>query len=904
MKKIKDKFKLIRKDKSSAAFAVYFFVIIVLLVVQLVNCKEKDFDTYVFGTKTDELYEILDNKCIETEFKVEKNGASGVVIYGYENNNIKFTNEKIIVSFSDADSGKIIEKQELYFKDQVNEKDIYVPFESKVKNGTRVKMSLRSVGLEKRGPFVGCSYTNKNADISRINGEVKQEYLCAAVCYDMIKYNWMKPCVYFIAEIWIGLFMAFIMKKTKLPLFSLKKKAKTKQKIQLRKMIICFLVLMGILFVFFDYIYMKTMESVVREKDEDIVCQEENEMVTKIPLDSSKVIEQEFTASDNNLSAAAIHMLNIDKAKGCIVYKIYDNETGELLFEKKNKLTKLDKITRHLTQNGKNNISEIEKQYVVLEFPKVLDQSKGKAYRISLNVENADNDDIMLVCGQGNEFSYKLNSNILNGNVCMISLYSNQLFFAKIFKYLMVLVIALIILLGLLSVWGNLSLGKSFVISAIILAFIYSFLIPPYCVPDERAHINAVYAISNNILGIEDAPGPNRMYKRECDIDNSKENTMDVSVELYRETFENLGKRTDNEQSIMVYADNPVGSATFLNYLPAAIGFTVARILHLNMVTMIMYGRWMNALATIILIWLGIRKIPFGKSVLAVFALFPIMIQQLASCSYDGILIGAAFIYGAYGVKLIYAEEKSIMDLGIMIFAGGFFATACKGGVYIPLLGVFLLVFGKIGSCIKEKIGWLVCTAIPLGLIFSGQFLQRILGVFAGNEGNAFKSNSELYTISYFKSAPNKLIRLYQNTIATQGDAHLQQTIGGKLGRLNVNIPWYILIVFLFLVFLAGLKNVNEKTYIKRKERLFVAFLCAISVAIVMLSMLLAFTNVESNYIAGVQGRYFLPALCVLLPFIRNEKIVLANKNELFFSQMAVVLNIFVIGFALLSILG
>ena len=65
MKKIKDKFKLIRKDKSSAAFAVYFFVIIVLLVVQLVNCKEKDFDTYVFGTKTDELYEILDNKCID-----------------------------------------------------------------------------------------------------------------------------------------------------------------------------------------------------------------------------------------------------------------------------------------------------------------------------------------------------------------------------------------------------------------------------------------------------------------------------------------------------------------------------------------------------------------------------------------------------------------------------------------------------------------------------------------------------------------------------------------------------------------------------------------------------------------------------------------------------------------------
>lgn len=64
-------------------------------------------------------------------------------------------------------------------------------------------------------------------------------------------------------------------------------------------------------------------------------------------------------------------------------------------------------------------------------------------------------------------------------------------------------------------------------------------------------------------------------------------------------------------------------------YLPAAVGFTIARLLHFNTITMIMFGRWMNALASILLMWIAIRKLPFGKASFAVFGLFQSFFSRL-----------------------------------------------------------------------------------------------------------------------------------------------------------------------------------------------------------------------------------------------------------------------------------
>ena len=563
---------------------------------------------------------------------------------------------------------------------------------------------------------------------------------------------------------------------------------------------------------------------------------------------------------------------------------------------------KIEKLSHHLNKDQRDKIKGALQGYYVLEFPEAIENSAGKQYKIVITNEKTAGDNLELAGGEAEEYPYELNSQPMAGNLCMIALYSNQMIFATMFKYMVAILTVLVSVLIILSGFGRLSVGKTFLISALVLAFVYSFLIPPFCVPDERAHIDAVYTISNEMLGISEIPAQGRIYKRADDIDATKENTMDVTTERYRETFEDMFGRSGDETLQVAFADNPVGNVTFLNYLPAAVGFTIARLLHFNTITMIMFGRWMNALASILLMWIAIRKLPFGKASFAVFGLFPIILQQIASCSYDGILLGAVFVYMAYAISLLYSEEKSIEEFGVMFLAGGFCTVACKGGVYIPLAGVIAMVLWEMFKPFKEKIKYVIGVAIPFILVFIAQFSQRILSLFMRQPGSAYRSGEEIYNISYFIEKPNQFIRIFQNTIVQVGDVHLQEAIGSLLGRLNIRVPWFILIGFILLICICAIRRRDEAVYVKKGHRLFIALICCASVVLVLLSMLLSYTQQSSNYITGVQGRYYLPIVAVLLLGMRSSKMVRDYKDD-FLILLADILNVLVVGFVLLSAL-
>ena len=63
------------------------------------------------------------------------------------------------------------------------------------------------------------------------------------------------------------------------------------------------------------------------------------------------------------------------------------------------------------------------------------------------------------------------------------------------------------------------------------------------------------------------------------------------------------------------------------------------------------------------------------------------------------------------------------------------------------------------------------------------------------------------------------------------------------------------------------------------RHRVWTGFLCAACAGLTMLSMLIAWTPVSSRVILGVQGRYFLPFLPVLLLALKNQTVVL-TKDE------------------------
>ena len=57
-RKIKEKFITVNKTRISTAFAVYFFVIFAILIIQLLTCGSQGFESFTFGKQADLQYEI------------------------------------------------------------------------------------------------------------------------------------------------------------------------------------------------------------------------------------------------------------------------------------------------------------------------------------------------------------------------------------------------------------------------------------------------------------------------------------------------------------------------------------------------------------------------------------------------------------------------------------------------------------------------------------------------------------------------------------------------------------------------------------------------------------------------------------------------------------------------------
>ena len=107
--------------------------------------------------------------------------------------------------------------------------------------------------------------------------------------------------------------------------------------------------------------------------------------------------------------------------------------------------------------------------------------------------------------------------------------------------------------------------------------------------------------------------------------------------------------------------------------------------------------------------------------------------------------------------------------------------------------------------------------------------------------------------------------------------------IGGWLGNLDQVLDVPYLAVWAFTLCLIGLtlKIPGEQICMNMRQRVWTGFLCAACGGLTMLSMLIAWTPVSSRVILGVQGRYFLPFLPVLLLALKNRTVVLTkDKNR------------------------
>ncbi|HEX8918347.1 MAG TPA: DUF2142 domain-containing protein [Chloroflexota bacterium] len=290
--------------------------------------------------------------------------------------------------------------------------------------------------------------------------------------------------------------------------------------------------------------------------------------------------------------------------------------------------------------------------------------------------------------------------------------------------------------------------------------------------------------------------------------------------------------------------------------------------------------RFTGLLCYLILCWLGLRSIPFGKWLLAVLMVSPMALFQASSISADTISNGIGFLF--LGASLGIAARDQIdwkhwlLQLGLIALL----FTAKVNLIFLALLPFLLIRPGRF----KMKLGWALLAVAAVVLL-----LVEVAGwsvVAYSHFTRALEGASPRGQLQYILSAPLQFGKIIALDIWTNGLSYLQGWVG-VYGYNYWPVPALTYLLYPLAVLGAlfvssrdlggraanSAQGVGENDAAESGARLpgrkgtraMLAILFVIGALLTIVSLYVAFTPVGSQYVSGVQGRYFTPVIPLLL---------------------------------------
>lgn len=405
----------------------------------------------------------------------------------------------------------------------------------------------------------------------------------------------------------------------------------------------------------------------------------------------------------------------------------------------------------------------------------------------------------------------------------------------------------------------KIKLEKLIIAILIPLGIMYVFFMLPTQVPDETAHITRIIEISNgHLFGSKETKVPAYFMKYDW-------------VRNYNELSEMLTDKTD--YSVTVDVPNFANGNLPIAYIFPSITFFIARIFKMNGLIAIYLGRLLNLAFYIWVIYTAIKKIPFGKLIIATISFAPMILQQCASLSADSMIISLSILFVAYTMFFRFAKQEDVKRHDYIIYVlSAVFLMPLKY-VYAPMVLMSLILLGNKDLDQKKRNRLILCVILIPILICLIWYMATI--------GNKFTSTSEMSEefyiddelispnppeqISFILHHPFKYIGIFFKIIAKTGATYIKGAAISPLGWLNIELNRLLTTGFLFLLFISPILE-NNSMSLNAKERILFVIICAIVIALIITVYYLAGANVGGDEIFGCQGRYFIPLLA--LPFL------------------------------------
>ena len=504
--------------------------------------------------------------------------------------------------------------------------------------------------------------------------------------------------------------------------------------------------------------------------------------------------------------------------------------------------------------------------------------------------------------------------------------HTSDYFLKKSYIILSAAALLLLLLSGIYLNITKFSIVKIYPFVMLILGLGYMYVFPAMSAPDEIAHFISAYKISNKMLGKQATVKDGHVIIRAQDLwiedvdgeytfDKSKSEEEKVLIpeegshgkiisskleETSYKVFYGKGDSRNNNTYISFSGQNyekaqslhaPVNTIPSVYFLPAT-GITVARIMGLNSIYLVLFGRMANLILFILFGTLGIYFLPKFKEFIFLVSLLPTTIELAASYSYDAVMISSMIFFVSYVFFLAHEKKEfDIKDLVIVSLIAGL-VLPCKM-VYFPML---LMLFsiplykfkfrGKVdGKIKKENIAFFLASAVVvlLSWVFAMYLVNRstVVGYSTSNTSSLEWAGEESYTIGYLLHNKLKAVKLFYNTLLLQLEYYHKTMFGAYLGHADdvVGIP-YIGFLLLNIGMIFSVFGEAKEKQLLVKERVLTGISIFFVIFLVLLSMLIAWTPISSEFIEGVSGRYFIPVLLPLLMICRNNKIAIKDETK------------------------
>lgn len=545
------------------------------------------------------------------------------------------------------------------------------------------------------------------------------------------------------------------------------------------------------------------------------------------------------------------------------------------------KMDSKDKIKVELLNKNKSDVvdtwvirqKDIEKEHVQFSLNDAKGKLTGKFY-IRLKYEGKNKISNIGIY-RSNESLYnagklQIENNIQSGDIAFSVYAGNNNFLYKVFWGLTFLLCAGgTVLIFLFK--KNVKLEKIALFLILFLGTIHSLVMPTYSTPDERAHIATTYYYSNILLGEKPTDDKGNVLVRNEDLLLNVEN-MHPTLGTYGLINDYFSAKCQDNTMVSMgrsYMFVPVWS-----YAPQVIMLSLARIMNLGNILTFFLVDIGALLFYAVCVYFAIKYIPFGKMMMMVIATLAMSLEMACSFSYDVVVNSLSLLFIGYVFYLAYDKKGATAKDWLYLICIMAFMAPIKV-VYVMLSFLCILIPRN-----KEKKAYM-WPAITIVSSFFMCIVLRIPAVVRISGGDSYYGEkTETFTVTYILSHISTSIRVLYNTLREMVDPILEPLFGQRLGVWDINIPFWISFCTVILLLLSVLLKENEKIIIKnwQKSLMFVISICLIG--LITLSLMMDFTPVNAEMVLGIQGRYFIPFLPIMVFCLRNSTIVLKKSID------------------------